>query len=95
MDASWQSILTKRGPLEKGMANHFSILAFRTPGRVGKGKKIGHLKMNSPGRWVPNGEQWKINSSKNEETEPKQKQHSVVVGLVKEVKSNAIKNNTA
>ena len=34
--------------------------------------------MNSPGRWVPNGEQWKINSSKNEETEPKQKQHPVV-----------------
>ena len=23
--------LTKRGPLEKGMANHFSILALRTP----------------------------------------------------------------
>ena len=23
--------LTERGPLEKGMANHFSILALRTP----------------------------------------------------------------
>ena len=35
------------------------------------------------------------NFRKNEETEPKQKQHSAVVGLVKEVKSNATKNNTA
>ena len=37
-------------PLEKGMANHFSILALRTPWTVWKGKKIGHWKMNSPGR---------------------------------------------
>ena len=28
---SWWRVLTKRGPLEKGMANHFSILAVRTP----------------------------------------------------------------
>ena len=41
------------------------------------------------------GEEWRDNSRKNEETEPKQKQHSAVVGLVKEVKSNATKNNTA
>ena len=34
--------------------------------------------MKSPGRWVPNGKQWKNNSSKNEETEPKQNQHPVV-----------------
>ena len=30
-DGSWWRVLTKRGPLEKGMANHFSILALRTP----------------------------------------------------------------
>ena len=24
-------VLTKRGPLEKGMTNHFSILVLRTP----------------------------------------------------------------
>ena len=29
-DGSWR-VLTKVGPLEKGMANHFSILALRTP----------------------------------------------------------------
>ena len=30
MDGSWWRVLTKRGPLEKGMGNHFSVLAFRT-----------------------------------------------------------------
>ena len=41
--------LTECGPLYKGMANHFSILALRTPWTVWKGKKIGHWKMNSAG----------------------------------------------
>ena len=40
----------KACPLEKGMANHFSILGLRTPWTVWKGKKIGHWKMNSPGQ---------------------------------------------
>ena len=31
MDGSWWRVLTKRGPLEKGMANHFSILAWKIP----------------------------------------------------------------
>ena len=36
--------------------------------------------MNSPDQQVPNvnGDQWRNNSRKNKETEPKQKQHSVV-----------------
>ena len=51
MDMSWWRVLTlKCGPLEKGMANHFSIPALRTPWIVWKGKKIGHWKMNSPGQ---------------------------------------------
>ena len=54
MDGSWWRILTKCGPLEKGMANHFSILALRTPWTVWKGKKMRHWKMNSPGWQVPN-----------------------------------------
>ena len=29
--SEWDRILTECGPLEKGMANHFSILALRTP----------------------------------------------------------------
>ena len=51
---SWWRDLTECGPLEKGMANHFSILAFRTPWTVWKGKVIGYWKRNSPGQWVPN-----------------------------------------
>ena len=31
MDGSWWRVLTKHGPLEKGMANRFSILPLRTP----------------------------------------------------------------
>ena len=42
--------LTECGPLEKGMANHFSILALRTPWTVWKGKMIGYWKRNSPGQ---------------------------------------------
>ena len=53
-NGSWWRGLTKHGPLEKGMANHFSILALRTPWTVCKGRKIGHWKMNSPGWQVPN-----------------------------------------
>ena len=53
-DGPWWRVLTKCGPLEKGMANHFSILALRTPWTVWKDKKIGHWKMNSPGQQVPN-----------------------------------------
>ena len=49
MDGSWWRVLTKCGPWEKGMANHFSILTLRTPWTERKGKKIGHWKMNSPG----------------------------------------------
>ena len=52
-DGSWWRVLTECGPLEKEMANHFSIPALRTPWTVWKGKKIGHWKMSSPGREVP------------------------------------------
>ena len=36
MDGSWWRVLTNRCPLEKGMANHFSIPALRTPWTVWK-----------------------------------------------------------
>ena len=49
-EGSWWRVLTKRGPLEKGMANHLSVLALRTSWTVWKKKKIGHWEMNSPGR---------------------------------------------
>ena len=41
------------------------------------------------------GEEWRNNSRKNEETEPKQKQCPDVDVTVMEVRSNAVKNNIA
>ena len=74
--------LKKCGPLEKGMANHFSILALRTPWTVWKGKKIGYWKRNPQvgGCAYATGDQWRNNSRKNKGIEPKQKQHPVVDG---------------
>ena len=70
---------TKHGPLEKGMANHLSILSLRTPWTVWKGKKIGHWKIpRLVGAQYATGEEWRNNSRKNEEIEPKQKPHPVV-----------------
>ena len=52
MDGSWWRELTECGPLENGMANHFSILALRITWTVWKGTVIGYWKRNSPGRSV-------------------------------------------
>ena len=42
MDGSWWRVLTKHDPLEKGMTNHFSILALRTPRTVGTSVQFSH-----------------------------------------------------
>ena len=47
MDRSWWRVLKKHGPLEKVMANHFSILALRTPLTV-KNQKDRTLKDELP-----------------------------------------------
>ena len=63
------------------MANHFCILALRTPWTVWKGKKGKTLKDELPrsvGAQNATGDQWQNNSRKNEEMEPMQKQHPVV-----------------
>ena len=78
-DGSWR-VLTKCGPLEKGMVNHLSILALRTLWTAWKGKKIRTLKDELPrsvGAQYATGDLWRSNSRKNEEMEPKQK-HPVV-----------------
>ena len=97
-DGSWWRVLTKRAPLEKGMANHFSILALRTPWTVWKGKKIGHWKMNSPGPQVPN----KLLEIRGELTPERMKRWNqsknkteVWMWLVMEIKSYAVKSNIA
>ena len=40
------------------------------------------------------GEEWRNNSRKNEETEPKWKQRQLWIWLVMEVKFDAVKSNT-
>ena len=75
-----QSVVIECGPLEKGMAKHFSILPLATPWTVWKGKKI--WQWNKLPRLVgfqyATGEKWRNNSRKNEEMEPKLKQCPVV-----------------
>ena len=41
------------------------------------------------------GEEWRNNTRKDEEMEPKQKHHPVVMWRVMEVKSDAVKTNIA
>ena len=62
------------------MANHFSILALRTPGTV-KRQKDRTLKdklLSLVDAQYATGDQWRNNSTKDEWMEPKLKQHPVV-----------------
>ena len=80
MDRSWWRGLTECGPLEKGMANHFSILALRNPFSM-KRQKDRTLKDELPrsvGAQYATGDHWRNNSREKEGMEPKQKQHPVV-----------------
>ena len=63
------------------MANHFSILALRTPMNSMKRQKGRTLKDEIPrsvDAQYATGDQWRNNSRKNEEMEPKQKQYPVM-----------------
>ena len=90
---SWCRDLTECGPLEKGMANHFSILIFfflnftlqysclENPMNSMKRQNDRILKEELP-RWVgaqyATGDQWRNNSIKNEGMESKQKEYPAV-----------------
>ena len=69
------------------MANHFSILSLRP-------HELKDELPRSLDAQYTTGDQWRNSSRKNEETEPKQKQHPVV-DVVMEVKSDAVKSNIA
>ena len=63
------------------MANHFNILALRNHMNSKKRQKDRTLKDEIPrslGAQYATGEEGRNNSRKNEETEPKQKQHPVM-----------------
>ena len=71
--------MTKCGPLEKGMANQYSF--FENPINSMKRQKDRTLKDELPrsvGAQYATGDQWRNNSSRKEETEPKQKHYPVV-----------------
>ena len=98
MDGSWWRVLTKCGPLEKRMANHFGILALRFPQTVQKGKKIWHWKMNAPGRQVPNMLLEKTREIAQEGMKSLSQGRNnaqLWLGQVVKVKSKAIKNDIA
>ena len=81
MDGSWWRVLTKLGPLEKGMANLFSILALRTPWTIQQVKKDMTLKYELPksvGTQYVTGEEHRYSSRKNEGAEPKRKQRPLM-----------------
>ena len=81
MGRSWWRGLTECGPLEKGMASHFSILALRTPMNSMKRQNDRIPKEELPrslGTQYATGDQWRNNSRKNERMESKQKQYPVV-----------------
>ena len=76
---SWLRDLTERGPLEKGMANQYSCLENSMNSMKRQNDRL--LKEEIPrsvGAQYTTGDQWRNNSRKNEEMEPKQKQYPVV-----------------
>ena len=94
-DGSWWRVLTKRGPLEKGVANHFSILALRTHEQYEKAKDR-TLKDELPrsiGAQYATGDQWRNNSRKNGWSQSKNNTQ-LWMGLVIEARSDAVKSKT-
>ena len=79
---------------EKGEPLQYSCL--ENPMNSMKRQKVMTLKDELPrsvGAQYATEEEWRNNSRKNEEMEPKQKQNPVVDVMVIEIKSDAVKNN--
>ena len=86
---SWWRVMTKLGPLEKRMASPMNSM---------KRQKDRTLKGELPrlvGAQHATGDQWRNNSRKNEETEPKQNKIQLWMGLVIEARFGAVKSNIA
>ena len=80
MEGSWCRVLTKRDPLEKGMANNLQYSWLENLMNSMKRQKDRTLKdelLMLVGAQYATGDQWRNNFRKNEETEPKQKQHRI------------------
>ena len=90
--------MTECGPLGKGMAIHFNILALRTSWIVWKGKKDRTLKDELPrsvGAQYATEDQWRNNSRKNEGMIQSKNNTQLWMWLVMEIKTDARENNTA
>ena len=68
----------KMGPLEKGMANHFLPWELHESMKRQKDRTLKDELTRSVGAQYATGEEWRNNSRKNEQMEPKQKQCPVV-----------------
>ena len=92
-DGSWWRVLTKCGPLEKGITNHTSILSVRTPWTGWKGKKM--IPEDESTILVDvhcaTGEKQRNSSRKNEGAGLKQKWHSAVYESLGESKVQCCK----
>ena len=81
MGGSWWRGLTECGPLEKGMASHFSISCLENPMNSMKRQNDRIPKEELPrsvGAQYATGDRWRNNSRKNQGMEPKQKQYPAV-----------------
>ena len=73
---TWVESLGREDPLEKEMATHSSILALSMKRQ--KDRTLKNELLRLVGAQYATGDQWRNNFRKNEEMEPKQKQHPVV-----------------
>ena len=83
MDRSWWRVLTKCGPREKGIGKPFQYSHLENPVNSMKRQENRTLTVELPrlvGAQYATRDQWRNNFRKNEEVEPKQKQHPVVTG---------------
>ena len=90
--------LTKCGPLEKEMANYFSLLSLRTLWTVWKDKTIWDWKMNFLGQQMSNmllGKSREIATEGMKRLNQRGNDTQLCVYLVVNVKSNAVKNHIA
>ena len=98
MDGSWWRVLTKHGPLEKGMGKPLQYSCLENPMNSMKRQKYRTMKDELPrsvGAQYTTGDQWRNNSRKNEAKEPKQKQHPLVDVTGDGTRPDAVNSNIA
>ena len=97
MNRSWWRVLTN-GSNGEGNGKPLQYSCLENPVNSMKRQQDRTLKDELPksvGAQYATGDQWRNNFRKNEGMEPKQKQHPLWMGLVMEVKSDAVKSNIA